>query len=159
MQQQLGIKEILGNVTTQSMVSDVFILYHLKGCNIEVWVLSGTAGKMKYIPAHLVTEQLPKSVLSKISGFRTLTGCNTMLCFSDKGKNTFWKMFVKYANLLSGRARDDNVDDAWAFVCSLYGIRENDVKGIGDTRHNIFVKVKRDPEVLPPTHHNGKVSS
>ena len=56
-----------------------------------------------------------------------------MLSFSDKGKNTCWKMFVKYAHLLTGEARDDDVDDVWAFVCSLYGIGEKDVKGIDDT--------------------------
>ena len=45
-----------------------------------------------------------------------------------------------------------NVDDAWAFVCSLYGIGEKDVIGIDDARHSLFVKVKRDLDVLPPTH-------
>ena len=30
----------------------------------------------------------------------------------------------------------DNVDDAWAFVCSLYDIVENDAKGIDDARQN-----------------------
>ena len=33
----------------------------------------------------------------------------------------------------------DNVDDAWAFVCTLYGIVEKDSTGIDDTRHNNFV--------------------
>ena len=45
-----------------------------------------------------------------------------MLPFSRKGKNTCWKIFIKYAHLLTGVVRDDNVDDALAFVCSLYGI-------------------------------------
>ena len=39
-----------------------------------------------------------------------------------------------------------------AFVCSLYGIRESDVRGIDDARHSIFVNAKRDLDVLPPTH-------
>ena len=81
-------------------------------------MLSGIAGVMKCVPVHLVAEQLPKSVLSNILGFHALTGCNTMLYFSDKGKNTCWKMFVKYAHFLTGVARDDNVDDDWAFLCS-----------------------------------------
>ena len=57
-----------------------------------------------------------------------------MLSFSGKGKNTCWKMFIVYAHLLTVVARDDNVDGAWAFVCSLYGIGE-DSKGVDDTRH------------------------
>ena len=44
-----------------------------------------------------------------------------MLALSGKGKNACWKMFIKYVHLLTGVVRDDNVDDAWAFV---YGIGE-----------------------------------
>ena len=72
-------------------------------------------------------------------GFHTLTGCNTLLPLYGKGKNTFWKMFIKYAHLLTGEVRDDNVDDARVFVCSLYGIGEKDVRCIDDTRHSRFV--------------------
>ena len=48
-------------------------------------------------------------------------------------------MFIKYAHLLTGEVRDDNVDDAQAFVCSLYGIGEKDVRYIDDTRHSLFL--------------------
>ena len=75
-----------------------------------------------------------------------------MLPLAGKGKNTCWKVFIKYAHLLTGVVRDDNVDDAWAFVCSLYEIGENDVRGIDDARHILFVKAKSDLDVLPLTH-------
>ena len=61
-----------------------------------------------------------------------------MLPLSGKGKNTCWKIFIKYAHLLTGEVRDANVDGAWAFVCSLYGIGEKDVRGIDDARHSLF---------------------
>ena len=61
-------------------------------------------------------------------------------------------MFIKYARHLIGVVRNDNVDDAWAFVCSLYGIGEKDVRGIDDARHSLFVKAKRDLDVLHLTH-------
>ena len=70
---------------------------------------------------------------------------------SGKGTNTCWTMFMKYAHLLTGVVRDDNVDGALAFVCSFYGIGEKDVRGIDDARHSIFVKTKRDLDVFPPT--------
>ena len=72
--------------------------------------------------------------------------------YHGKGKNTCWKMFIKYAHLLTGEVRDDNVDDAWAFVCLLYGIGEIDVRAIDDARHSLLVRTKRDLDVLPPTH-------
>ena len=34
----------------------------------------------------------------------------------------------------------------------LYGIGENDVRGIDDARHSLFVKAKRDLDEMPPTH-------
>ena len=81
-----------------------------------------------------------------------------MLPLSGKGKNTCWKMFIKYAHLLTGVVRNNNFDDAWAFVydawafvCSLFGIGEKDVRGIDDARQSFFVKAKRDLDVLPPT--------
>ena len=58
-----------------------------------------------------------------------------MLPLSGKGKNTCWKMFIKYAHLLTGVVKDDNVDGAWVFVYYLYGIAEKDIRGIDDARH------------------------
>ena len=113
---------------------------------------SGTARVMKGIPSHLVAEQLPHLVLSIILSFHALIGCNTMLHLTGKGKNTCRKRFIKYVHRLTGVVRDGNVGDAWAFICSLYGIGEKDVRGIDDARHSLFVKVKRDLDVLPPTH-------
>ena len=51
-----------------------------------------------------------------------------MLPLSGKGKYTCWKRFIKCAHLLTGVVRDANVDDAWAFVCSLFGVGEKEVR-------------------------------
>ena len=59
-----------------------------------------------------------------------------MLPLSGKDKNTCWKMFIKYAHLLTGVVWDDVVDDAWAFVCSLYGIGDKDIRGNDDASHS-----------------------
>ena len=51
-------------------------------------------------------------------------------------------MFIKYAHLLTGVVRDDNVDDAWkrmSVVLMIPGIV-------------FFVKVNHDLDVLPPAH-------
>ena len=110
-----------------------------------------TARVMKCGPAQYVAEQLPNLVLSIILGFRVPTGCETMLPLFSKGTNTGWEVFIKYANFLTVALRDDNVDNMKAFVCSLYGIGEKDVRGIDDARHSLFVKAKRYLDVFPPT--------
>ena len=63
-----------------------------------------------------------------------------MLSLSGKGKNTCWKMFIKYANLLT------------KVVCLLNGIGDRGVRSIDDAWHSLLVKVKCDQDVLPPTH-------
>ena len=93
---------------------------------------------MKCVPGHFVSEQLPHLVLSIIFGFHVLTGCDTTLPLSDKGKNSCWIMFIKYAHLRTGLVRNDNVHYAWTFVWSLYEIREKGVRGIGDARHSLL---------------------
>ena len=75
-------------------------------------MLSGKARVMKCVPFHFVAKQLPHLVLSITLGCHALTGCNMTLLLSGKGKNTCWKMFIKYAHLFTGVVRDDNVDDA-----------------------------------------------
>ena len=68
---------------------------------------------MKCVPVYSVAEQLPHLVLPIILGLYALTGCDTMLTLSGKAKNnTCWKLFIKYAHLLTRVERDDKVDDA-----------------------------------------------
>ena len=93
---------------------------------------------MRSYPAFLLLNSNPHLVLSIILGFHALTGCDIMLPLSDKGKNTCWKMIIKYAHLLTAVVRDDVVDDALAFVCSLYGIGEKDVRGINHASHSLL---------------------
>ena len=54
-----------------------------------------------------------------------------MLPLSGK-KEYMLEKFIKYAHHLTGVVRYDNVDDAWVFVCSLYGILEKDIRNIDD---------------------------
>ena len=60
-------------------------------------------------------------------------------------------MFIKYPYLL-GVGRYVDVDVAEKFICLLYGIEENGVKGIDNARRSLFVKAKRDLEMLLPIH-------
>ena len=60
--------------------------------------------------------------------------------FIWKDKKVCWNTFIKYAHLLTGAlVRGDYVNDAWTLVCSLYGIREKDVRGNNEVRHSLFV--------------------
>ena len=88
-------------------------------------MLLGTARVVKCVPVLSVSEQLPHLVLSIILGVHALTGCDTiMLPLYGKGTNTCWEMLIMYAHLLTVVIRDDNVYDAWAFVCCCLGLEK-----------------------------------
>ena len=99
-------------------------------------MLSGTARVMKCAPAYF--EKLPHLVLCIILGLHVLTGCNT-------------RQRQEYMLEMPIFLLDDNVDDACASIYSLYEIGVKDVRGIYDARHDLFLKGKRDLDVLPPT--------
>ena len=82
-------------------------------------MLSGTATVVKCVSVHFIPEQLPHLVFSIVLGFHALTDCDAILSLSGKGNNSCWQMFTKYAHLPTRVVSDDNVEDAWAFVCSL----------------------------------------
>ena len=98
--------------------------------------MNSESNKMRFCPSCCLTTTA--SVLSNILGFNALTGCDTKLSLSGKGKNTCWKIFIKYFHLLTEVERGVNVDDDWAFVCLLYGIREKGVKRIDDTVNPLY---------------------
>ena len=60
----------------------ILLLYDLGDSNTEVWMHSGTARVLKWIPAHLVAKRLPQSVLSgnltKNLHTEAIAGCNTI---------------------------------------------------------------------------------
>ena len=75
-----------------------------------------------------------------------------MLLLSGKGKNTCWKMVSKYAHLLTGVVRDDNVDDAWAFYVR-YMVFEKRMSEVLMMRSVVFfVKAKSYLDVLLQIH-------
>ena len=76
-----------------------------------------------------------------------------MPSFSDKGRDTCWKVFIKYPYILTGVRKDNNVDATANVLCLLYGIEENGVKDIAKARHSGLVTTERDLEMLPPTHY------
>ena len=84
--------------------TDVFLLllYHLGQFDIEVWMISGTAKKMKCFPAHVDAKKLPASVKENIFGFHAVTGCDTTSSFAGIGKKTCWKAFMEHPQLLAG---------------------------------------------------------
>ena len=90
--------------------TDVFLLlvYHLGRFDIEVWMLSGIAKKMKCFPAHVVAKKLPASVNENILGFHPVTGCDTTSAFAGIGKKTCWRAYMQHPLLLAGVGRDDD---------------------------------------------------
>ena len=71
----------------------LLLVYHLGRFDIEVWMLSGIAKKMRFFPAHVVAKKLPASVNENILGFHAVTGCETTSAFAGIGKNVLESLY------------------------------------------------------------------
>lgn len=54
----------------------------------QLWVTFGTQRRYRYIPIHVIAEQLWPSKTAAMSDFHALTGCDTISSFFGKGKKT-----------------------------------------------------------------------
>ena len=57
----------------------------------EFWVAYGT-GKARYIPAHLIAQQLGQVRSRALLSFHALPGCDKTSAFHEKGRKTAWKV-------------------------------------------------------------------
>jgi hypothetical protein len=127
----------------------LLLLHFIAHKAIEVWMISGTAKKQKYIPIHQVAKTVPDAVKNNLLSFHALTGCDTTSSFSRHGKKTCWKSFVKNPGLVEGIGRNGELALVEQFVCNLYG--SPGLQTVDSARLNMFSKANTDLELLPPT--------
>ena len=133
--------------------TDVFLMlihFFKNKCDIEVWMVAGTAKQRKCYPIHDIAQQLTEIITNNLLGFHSLTGCDTTSSFTSFGKRKCWKIFEEFAHLLDGIGRDGPVKDAEEFICRLYGAPDP-LGGLNKCRVDLFEKGSKDLEKLPPT--------
>ena len=69
--------------------TDVFVLgtHFFRDIDIEnIWFKTGTRDNMRYIPIHMVVDNLGQTMCRLVLPFHALTGCDSTSCFKWKGK-------------------------------------------------------------------------
>ena len=91
-------------VIVSSRYTDVLILPVSHFSKVEckdLWLLSGTAKKRKYIPVKAICHRLPSAVIKHLISFHAVTGCDTTSFISRYTKKRAWKVFLESPSLLA----------------------------------------------------------
>ena len=80
--------------TTDSdvLVIGVSVMQHLKDL-CELWLAFGCGKNFRYIPVHIIAQQLGNARSGGLLAFHSLTGCDTVSSLYGQGKKTAWTVW------------------------------------------------------------------
>jgi hypothetical protein len=143
------------SVVVSSRDTDVLLLllhhFPLVRCE-QLWIMTGTTNKWRYIPLADVFNNLPIGSSMALLPFHALTGCDTTSYFANHTKRSAWKVFKNHHDLLTnigtGELTEETIKSAEAFICRMYNVQRTD--SVDTARHILFSKSVK-PEAMPPT--------
>ena len=142
-------------VVVSSRDADVLLLLvsHFPHAQCEnLWLMSGTSKKWRYIPIEAVFSNLPKDSAPAFLPFHALTGCDTTSYIANHTKRSVWKAFKDHNELLKnlgiGELTDATIKSSEAFICRIYKVHKTD--SVDAARHILSCTIGK-PEALPPS--------
>ena len=132
--------------------TDVFVLgiHFFRDIDIEnIWFKTGTRDNMRYIPIHMVVDNLGQTMCRLILSFHALTGSDSTSCFKWKGKKKDESLTQLEGLGNTAYFPETFIDVCISFVCQLYQASGRD-RDIDKVRYKIFCKKPRQNERLPP---------
>ena len=152
------------NIQIRTVDSDVVVIAisevcHLEGC--ELWIAFGVGTSFRYIPAHSIADNIGLEKATSLPFFHAFTGCDTVSCFSGKGKKTAWETWSSFPDAteaflhLSCSPESLCMDSRifiilQSFVCLMYD-RTTMLNKTNELRKELFSKKCKDLESIPPT--------
>ena len=130
----------------------------------ELWIAFSTGKNFRYLAAHETAMTLGPNKCHGFPFFHALTGCDTVSCFSGRGKKTAWepwkacdevsdevtKAFCALAVTPTISSVDDYMDALERFVVLLYD-RTSCQEHVNMARKHLFTQSGRSIEAIPPT--------
>ena len=119
----------------------------------QLWMKVGTSKKPKYLPTHMIRENLKQTVpgVETILSFHAITGCDTVSYFAGHSKKTSWKTFTEHQRLLrnleNGDLHDSTVRSVETFICGISSV--TDAENCNKARATLFSRCRSS--ALPPT--------
>ena len=141
--------------------TDVLVLlvyYFSRGqLNEHVYMYAGHSGKERYIPVHIIADQLGPTVCQCLPAAHALTGCDTTCSLNRIGKKTAYSTLLKNADTLSALKtfHSDNLEDsitvARSYALHLYGKKGKEVGTLDELRYHLATTTDKAAAMLPPT--------
>ena len=125
----------------------------------ELWVAYGTGKAYRYIPAHLITQQMGPAKSRALLSFHALTGCDTTSAFHEKGKKTAWNVWLNFPDVTDAflhlstfpKEVDDTVMECIEnCVVRLYDSNP-DITSVNASRLELFYYKGKDFKHMPPS--------
>ena len=126
----------------------------------ELWVAFGTGKHYRLIPAHMICAAIGLDKCLALPMFHAFTGCDTVSCFSGRGKRTAWDTWNMYPEITGQFASlmkkpqlgdvDAAMDTIERFVVLLYN-KTNTGSEVNMVRFELFARKGRDDNNIPPT--------
>ncbi len=142
-------------------MTDVLVLlvyYFSRGLlSDHVYMYAGHSGKERYIPMHIIGNQLGKTVCECLPAAHALTGCDTTCSLNRIGKKTAYSKLLKNVDAVSELQtfHQDNVATsvtvARAYALLLYGTKGKDIDTLDALRYMLATTTDKSASMLPPT--------
>ena len=153
------------NILIRTVDSDVVVLAvyafaQLTSSLNELWEAFGTGRHYRMIPAHKMCAAIGLDKCLALPMFHAFTGCDTVSCFSGRGKRTAWDTWNMYPEITGQFASlmkkpqlgdvDAAMDTIERFVLLLYD-KTNTGSEVNMVRFELFARKGRDVNNIPPT--------
>ena len=130
----------------------------------ELWIAFGMRRSYRYIPVHIIAQDLGPPKAMALPAFHALTGCDTTSAFFGKGKKTAWSVWQSLPELTLPlqllSCPNPTVDmirthmpTLEKFVIQLYGVHDEDITSVDAARRHLLLHKGRDFEHTPPSSH------
>lgn len=153
-------KILLRTVDTDVVVLAVALVPKLpENANAELWIKFGTGKHLRFLAAHEIARGLGPQKSLALPFFHAFTGCDTVSCFSGRGKKTAfqtWKAYPEATTAFlalscpSEEISSESMTLLERFVVILYD-RTCQCQGVNEARKNLFSKKGKPLESIPPT--------
>ncbi|KAE8741877.1 hypothetical protein FOCC_FOCC012580 [Frankliniella occidentalis] len=144
---------------TDVLVISISFFHQLKLSGLqELWFLTGTGQKRRYIAVHKVAEKLGEEKSVALRGFHAYTGSDTTAYFSGKGKKTCLNTWLQNPEVttafLALSSPSNELDEKIyqlleVFVCRLYD-PTSEARQASIVRRDLFSNKNRLVQFIPP---------
>ena len=152
-------------IVVQSCDTDVAMLCvsHFKdlGCK-ELWFRTCVKDEVRFLPIHLIAQNLGTTLCAALPAYHALTGCDTTSSLSGVGKKRSWEILRKssahqesLSEFGTSLLLEENVlMGSELYICNQYTNIAKAGKTADEVRHWLFCKKNTKSDGLPPTSHS-----